>query len=185
MNKKLKKKWKKAAGTVLAVILLAGFTAVPVFAYVEEDLTLIEDSSDPGDGVRHFFEGLLARTFLYQKSMTEFIGPSLESADGSVSRAQNKIEELIEGGHDVRMLEEALDNFESMLDSAENDYNAAQSLVDLHSGFSDEGRVVDIEEARRTVTAIEPNLQEARETIIEAIRLIYDAIQEYKRVNAI
>jgi hypothetical protein len=35
------------------------------------------------------------------------------------------------------------------------------------------------------VTAIEPNLQEARETIIEAIRLIYDAIQEYKRVNAI
>jgi len=186
MNKKvITKKKTTTICTILVAFLLAGLAVTPVFASTEEDLTPIETADNPGDGVRHFFAGLLSRTFRYQKSMTEFIGSSLNSADGSVLRAQNKLEDLIEEGRDVEMLEDALVDFEDLLDSAENAYNAAQSLVDLHSGFNREGRVVDIEEARRTVTAIEPNLQEARETIIEAIKLIYDAIQDYRAANEI
>jgi hypothetical protein len=165
---------------LLAGGLLFGGTIAPVFAAVEEYPATAPQPTITGDGVKHFFEGVLMRTFRYQESMTVFIGAALEDANGSMSRAEERIDKLLEEGKDVAELEEAISQFEILIEKAKNAYSAAQSLVDLHSGFNDQGRVEDLEKARETINAIEPYLSTARKNIIEAVRVVYEAVKAYQ-----
>ncbi len=57
--------------------------------------------------------------------------------------------------------------------------------MDLHSGFDDQGRVEDLAEAQETVYAIEPYLSTARGNIVEAVRVVYKAVQAYQKDNEI
>ena len=128
--------WKMWMSVLLASGLLFGGMIVPVFGAVEEHSTASPQSTVSGDGVKHFFEGVLMRTFRYQESMTAFIAATLEDAGSSMLRAEERIDKLIEDGKDAAGLEEAISQFETLIEEAENAYSAAQSLVDLHSGFN-------------------------------------------------
>jgi len=165
---------------LLASGLLFGGMIAPVFAAVEEHPTASPQSMIPGDGVKHFFEGVLMRTFRYQKSMTAFIGAALEDAGSSMLRAEERIDKLIEDGKDAAGFAEAISQFETLIEVAENAYSAAQSLVDLHSGFNDQGRVKGLEKARETINAIEPYLSTAQKNIVEAVRVVYEAVKAYQ-----
>ena len=185
MFKVTKNRWEICVSIILASGLLFGGMVAPVFAAVEESPAAVPQPTIAGNGVKHFFEGVLMRTFRYQESMTAFIGTSLENASDSMSQAEARIEELIEKGKDVTELEEAVVQFETLIEEAENAYSAAQSLVNLHSGFDAQGKVEDLAEAREKVYAIEPYLSTARGNIVEAVRVVYKAIQAYQADNEI
>jgi len=172
--------WKMWMSVMLASGLLFGGMITPVIAAVEEHPAASPQSTVPGDGLKHFFEGVLNRTFRYQKSMTAFIGAALEDAGSSMLRAEERIDKLVEDEKDAAGLEEALSQFEILIEEAENAYSAAQSLVDLHSGFNDQGRVKDLEKARETINAIEPYLSTTRKNIVEAVRVVYEAVKAYQ-----
>lgn len=181
MFKKIENGWKMWVSVLLASGLLFGGMIAPVFAAVEEYPTTAPQPTIAGDGVKRFFEGVLMRTFRYQESMTAFIGAALEDANGSMSRAEERIDKLLKKEEkNVAELEEALYQFEILIEKAENAYSAAQSLVDLHSGFNDQGRVEDLEKARETINAIEPYLSTARKNIVEAVRVVYEAVKVYQ-----
>jgi len=97
-----------------------------------------------------------------------------------MSRAEKRIDKLLNEEKDVAELEKVLSQFEILIEKAENAYSAAQSLVDLHSGFNDQGRVEDLEKARETINAIEPYLSTARKDIVEAVRVVYEAVKAYQ-----
>ena len=185
MFRVIKNRWNMWASIILASGLLFGGMVAPVFAAVEEYPAAAPKPAIAGDSVKHFFEGVLMRTFRYQESMTAFVGASLENASDSMSLAEARIEDLIEKGKDVTELEEAVVQFETLIGEAENAYSAAQSLVDLHSGFDDQCKVEDLVKARETVYAIEPYLSTARGNIVEAVRVVYEAIQAYQKENEI
>jgi hypothetical protein len=177
--------WKMWVSVFLASGLLFGGMVAPVLAAVEEYPAAAPQPTTDGDSVKHFYKGVLMRTFRYQESMTTFIGVSLENASDSVSRAEARIEELIEKGKDVTELEEAVVQFETLIEEAKNACSAAQSLVDLHCGFDDKGRVEDLAEAWETINAIEPYLSAARGNIVEAVRVVNEAVQVYQTANEI
>jgi len=180
MLSKKKNGWKMWMSVLLASGLLLGGMIAPVFAAVEEYPATTPQPTIAGDGVKHFFEGVLMRTFRYQESMTAFIGAALEDANGSMSRAEERIDKLLKEEKDIAELEEALAQFETLIEEAENAYSAAQGLVDLHSGFNDQGRIEDLEKARETINAIEPYLSTARKNIVEAVRVVYEAVKAYQ-----
>ncbi|MCD6356808.1 MAG: hypothetical protein J7L66_05925 [Anaerolineaceae bacterium] len=183
MNKEKTKSWVKA----LDILIFAGFLAASLTVTVYAAESGGEGENVPqmnnGGGVERFFRGILMRTFRYQVSMTEFLGRSLEDANGSVEQAEARIDKLIEEGKDVKVLEDALSKFESLIDEAEDAYHSALSLVELHSGFNADYQVEDLADARGTITAIEPYIKTAREDIVKAIRTVYKAIQEYRLEN--
>ncbi len=123
--------------------LLFGGMIAPAYAAVEDDPSATPKPAVAGDGMKHFFEGVLTR-----------------------------IDELIEKEKDVIELEEANTALKELVQEVENVYSAAQSLVDLHSGFHDKGRATDLAEAQGTINTIKPNLITAREKIIEAVRVV-------------
>ena len=184
MSSVKKNGWKLLVSVLLTSGLLFGGMAAPVFAAVDDPATAPQPKL-AGDGVKHFFEGVLIRTFRYQESMTAYIGASLEKVNDSMSQAEVRMDELIEEGKDVTELEEAAARFEILIEESQNAYSAAQSLVDLHSGFDDKGRVEDLVKARETIKAIEPYLSTARENIVEAVRVLYEAVQAYQIDNKI
>ncbi|MCD6577758.1 MAG: hypothetical protein J7K66_07095 [Anaerolineaceae bacterium] len=181
----IKNGWKVWMSILIAGGMLFSGAIAPAFADVEEVPAETSQPAVAGNGVKHFFEGVLMRTFRYQKSMTAFIGASLEDTSGFISSAKTRIDELIEEGKDVARLEEAITQFEKLIDESQNAYSAAQSLVDLHSGFDGQGKVENLKEARETIRAIEPSLSTAREKIIEAVRVVNGAVQEYQIDNEI
>jgi len=185
MYKVTKNGWEICVSIFLASGFLLGGMVAPVFAAIEEFPAAAAQTTIAGDGIKQFFKGVLMRTFRYQESKTAFIGASMESASDSISQAEARIEELIEKGKDVAELKKAVVQFETLIEEAENAYSAAQSLVDLHSGFDDQGRVEDLAEERETVYAIEPYLSTARGNIVEAVRVVYEAVQAYQTDNEI
>ena len=164
----------------LASGLLFGGMVAPVFATVEEYPSVALKPMIAGDGVKYFFESVLMRIFRYQESTTAFIGVSLENESDSMSRAEACIEDLIEKGKYVTELEEAVVQFETLIEEDENAYSAVQRLVDLHSGFDDQGKVEDLVKARETVYAIERYLSTARGNIVETVWVVFEAIQAYQ-----
>jgi hypothetical protein len=167
-------------GGLVLVMIAGAFTPGIVFAESETDQD--DDPSNQGNraGFLKFFDGLLARIFGYQKSMVAYLGRSLKYTEQAAERAQKRITELKVNGEDVTELEEALDTYYDLIAEAEQVQVLAESLVELHNGFDEDGLIDDLETARETVAEIEPNIKTVRDNIIEAAHVIYEAIQAYQ-----
>ena len=97
-----------------------------------------------------------------------------------MSQTEARIDEGVEKEKDVIELGEANAALKELVQEKEIAYCSVRTLVDLHSRFDDKGRVADLAEARETINAIKPNLIMARKNIIEAVRVVYEAIKIYQ-----
>jgi hypothetical protein len=165
-------------GLILASLVLM---VTPQIVLAESAMTEEAEPEEDEDrpGFLRFFDGLIARSFAYQRSMVRYLGQSLEMADKAAGDAQLRITEMKQGGQDITILEDALDSFYDLIAEADKAQDAAENLIQLHDGFED-GKVVDLEKARNTVSEIEPQIKTVRENIVEAMRIIFEAIQTYR-----
>ena len=183
MRKNMSLNWLKAVGVLAVVGILAGVFIIPAYASVDAGYYESANQVINDGGVERFFKGALVRTFRYQIGMTEFIGHSLINAGSSVVKAGARIKELINEGKDAVILQDAVAEFEKLIEEADDAYKAAQNFVDLLRGFDEKGDVINLVDARETIKAIEPHLKTARENIYEAVRIVYEAIQEFRLIS--
>jgi len=103
------------------VLVFAGSMVMPVLAADDSEPEAVPAAPLDGESIRRFFSGSLMRTFRYQKSMAVFIGDVLESGADSAEKATDRIAALEEEGKDVRMLEEAVADYEELNTQAQAD----------------------------------------------------------------
>jgi len=171
------------AGVLIITFSVIAFTPMTVFAELTDEP--ITDPNPPADGfvVKRFIEGVLIRTFRYQKSMVGYLDSSLSYTDNAAERAKIRIARLEADGKDVSGLESALEQYYEMITDAGKSQDQAESLVHLHNGFTEDGRVQDINSARETIKEIEPLIKSVRDNMMEAFRVLFDAIQKYAENN--
>ena len=135
-----------AAGFLSASILSGGVKAETIN---DPQATSAPDKS--GIGVGGLLRGVLQRTYKFQVNMIDYLSKSLDRSDEIETRALNRITELKKQGKDVSALETMLDRFYDLIVNAEQAQSKAKSIINLHQGFDDQGKVIDLKLARDTI----------------------------------
>ena len=112
--------------------------------------------------------------------MVRYLRRSILYTQEAADKAQLRISELKQAGKDVEPLEDAMDAYYTLISEADQAQDAAESLITLHDGFDENGKVIDLEKARLTIVDIAPQVEIVRKNIIEVMRVIFNAIKTYQ-----
>jgi len=100
-----------------------------------------------------------------------------------IGKARQLTEHAAQNGKDVAAVQAALDAFADAANNAKPIYASAQSIVDAHAGFDENGKVTDAEQAKETVRAMGEKLKEIKETIGGSGKALRDEIRAFREAN--
>lgn len=171
-------------GALVTVILALALVAIPAQVVWAADSTQeppprYEDQSNPLRLPR-FQQFALSRVFHRQQQIVAREENNLSRADRLASKLEERIVRLKEQGKDVSTLEDALTNFRDQLAASRQAHERAMVLVQQHNGFDEQGRVVNIVQARDTVQRVGKAIAQFRQTMRDGLRELRTAWRDYR-----
>jgi len=107
----------------------------------------------------------------------------LTQAKELATRIQTYIDNQKAKGKDTSKLEKALAEFREAIASAQKDYDTAKAILEAKAGFDENGKVVDVAQARETVREAGKAEREFHRTIRKAVHQLRIAIRQYRHDN--
>ncbi|HMS00084.1 MAG TPA: hypothetical protein PKK96_14110 [Anaerolineales bacterium] len=107
----------------------------------------------------------------------------LSKTEEFIGKARQLIDRAAQNGKDISAVEAALDAFTDAAKDAKPVYESAQSIVDSHAGFDENGKVMDSEQAKETVHAMGEKLKEIKETMGGTGKALRDALHAFREAN--
>lgn len=122
---------------------------------------------------------------IYQREQTTLSnqGNILNKLSTITSKAQNVITRLNNRGLDTSSLEQALTAFQGQILTGQTYYNNAKALLSTHSGFDNNGMVVDPGLARTTLQSAHQDFVSVRQTLLAALKNLRQTIKEFRQAN--
>lgn len=172
-------------GALVTVILAVTMAAIPAQAVwaadsAQEPPPSFEDQGNP-PRLPRFQQFALSRIFHRQQRILAREENNLSRADRLASGLEEHIGRLKDQGKDVSALEDALTNFRGQLAAARQAHERAMALVQQHSGFDEQGRVVNIAQARDTVQQVGKEIAQFRQAMRDGLRELRAAWREYRQ----
>ncbi|NMB55670.1 MAG: hypothetical protein GYA15_13325 [Leptolinea sp.] len=107
-----------------------------------------------------------------------------------ISKAENardKLTELIarakKNGKETKSMEKALAQFNTRLGEIRLTYDQMEQVIRQHAGFDDKGKVVNAENAKKTVVEIRQGNKEIRQSLVKALKDIGQAGKKNRQQN--
>jgi hypothetical protein len=125
----------------------------------------------------------LAKIFEQETKNHERQQKVIEKGDKGADKLSEMIARAKENGKDTSGLEKALAKFNIKLGEARLAFDQTGRLINQHQGFDDLGKVTDPEKAKITVEAVKNGNQDVRQILREALKIIRDAGQQFRKDN--
>jgi TolA-binding protein len=180
------KKW-FSLGTLAMAVLVVAVAAAPAQTVLAAGVA--QETPPPAQGQEEDTdtprprEGLLAQEFRRQQRQVKRQENALEQADQWIPRAQERIQALKDQSKNTAELEDALAQFQDQLGTARQAHDRAAALVQPHAGFDEDGKVVDLAQARDTVQQIRGEVVDFRQTLRDGLKDLRAALQKYRQEN--
>ncbi len=107
----------------------------------------------------------------------------LSTVDARVQKFSDRIAALKAQIKDTSALENALNNFKTMLATAHTDHDSAASILKTHAGFDANGKVTNAQLARDTVQQALMLLRDVPQTLRPSLRDMLQAIRQFIKAN--
>ena len=107
----------------------------------------------------------------------------LANSANVVSRIQDLISKAQAKGLDTSALSTALGTFQTQIATASSSNKTAAGILSAHNGFDGSGNVTDPAAAHQTVLDARQNLQDARNTLVQAVSDIHSALRAWQEAN--
>ncbi len=169
----MNKNWNKILLSFVLVLTLAVFAipTAPVFA-------------DPGDGNGNAdLAARLEQGFAREKDIQVRQEARLAKAEEVIAKTQAYIDKEKAAGYDTSALEAALADFKAVRDENAALSAEAAALIGSHAGFDADGKVSDVQQARKTVKEIGKLQRRFHINAVEASLDLRDALREYRELN--
>ena len=161
--------------TILAaLIVVLAFAALPVNSVFAAD---INPPQTAPSGEK------LEQAWAHQLKLNQRLGKVFENTDDRIAKLQQLIDKAASNGKDVSALQAALDAFASSLNSGRPIYESMQVIVNSHSGFDENGKVTDIEQAKLTVQDMHAKMQELKSAMNGTGKALREAIKAFRAAN--
>jgi hypothetical protein len=148
-------------------LLFAATTLILAFTLLAPAQIAFAQEEDPPQGAaRHEpWKARLSRIYQRELNLLEKQAERLDNTANVVAKVEAMIERAREKGLDVSGLEAALAAYQSTVAEARVAHDEAAETLRTHTGFDDDGKVTNVEEAVRTVN-------QARKTLTQVHRLL-------------
>jgi len=107
----------------------------------------------------------------------------LDKQDEVNARVNEMIAKAREHGLDPAPLEAALAQFNTSIENARQEHLKARAVLTIHAGFNDQGKVIQVQEAKETVRTAGEALRSARQIMVEAGKDLFRALREFRQNN--
>lgn len=164
--------WRMVVALVLGSVLFVGATPI---------LAAGGGAPPPQDGVDERIAPRLELAYQRLLLAADVHAVHLDHTADLAERVQEWIDFLAGEGEDVSDLQAALDAFKAAAAESEGYYQEAQTILEAHAGFDDEGRVIDREQAVETLRKAGQALRDARRTLKDGTIQLRRAFGEWRR----
>ena len=103
--------------------------------------------------------------------------------DQLITRVETLVDRAKENGKDVAALEAALTEFKAKESEARGVLDSVSSLLEVHPGFDDNGKVTDRETARTTLEDGHAQFQEIRSIMGDSLKNLQEAVKAWREAN--
>jgi len=165
--------------TILTAIVAAlGMASLPFVR-----VSAAGDYDPPVPEQRQISNKRLERVWARQLRLYARIGNSFEREGRFIERVQGLIDRAEANGKDVSTVQAALDAFETAVKDARLLHESANSIVNSHQGFDENGKVTDSDQARETLQAMREKLKEIKDAMGGTRRALREAIKAFREAN--
>jgi hypothetical protein len=173
-----------AAGVIASLLVGASLLVFP--AGIVAAATPVPGVS-PTPGIQTNQTGNLTQRLenVYQREQKVLAnqGKILSQLDTITSKAQKVIAALKNRGLDTSSLEQALAGFQAQILTGQTFYNNANTVLTTHSGFDNNGAVVDPTQAKTTLQSAHQDFVSVRQTLLAALKNLRQTIKEFRQAN--
>lgn len=165
--------------TVLfALIAALGVAAMP---YISVSAAGAYDPTPPpqGQASNERLEYVWARQLITY----ERLGLGFEYNAVFIEKAQSLIERAEANGKDASAVQTALDAFEAAIEHAQSVYESIDEIVNSHTGFDEDGKVTDVEQARATTQAMREKFEEIKTAMNGTGKALREALKAFRQAN--
>jgi len=160
---------------LLAALLIACVPTINVFA------AGMDDQVPPVDSTR--VRRPLVLIWKRLQNQYERQGNRLERAEFFSTQIQDRLDSAIQNGKDVSSIQAALDVFKQANADALVIHQGGETIINAHSGFDVDGKIVDRPVAVKSVESLSDVLRETRDAMRNPFRLLRDAFQAFREAN--
>lgn len=107
----------------------------------------------------------------------------LERGEKITGKAEEIISKLKSNGKDTSVLDSALTQLKKDLVEAGKVHDKASTLLITHAGFDQNGKVVDLIQAKQTLVSARDNLKAFRSILLNSLGDVRKAIQDFRKNN--
>jgi len=174
MNSLTRKSWlgRMVGSLALAAVMFAG--APPALAAGDAAPPVQEESGERG-------AARLELAYLRLGHAAEEQALHLDHAADVADFVAEWIETLAGQGQDVSQLQAALDAFQAALAEAQEYHQEAEAILEVHSGFDENGKVTNREQAVETLRQAGRSLQDARRALKDGTIELRRAVRDWRR----
>lgn len=178
----MKSLFSKNTNILVSSILLTcvAFSLIPagsVFASTPADDTTPPPSAPQGE------KKPLDQAFKLEQKAHEHQEEMITKAVKGSSKLSELIARAKANGKDTASLEKALADFNTLIGGIRLEYDKTGKLIKEHVGFDADGKVVDRDQARKTVEAIHKGNQNVRKALTAAVKDLRAAGEEFRKAN--
>ncbi|KAF0112158.1 MAG: hypothetical protein FD147_425 [Chloroflexi bacterium] len=178
------KKLTKVFATSLLITLLVGIMA---FAFPTQPVAAVglqgENPSTQEGNKYGLIKQRLENLYIRAQDALAKQAENIARHDDIFSKAQARIDALKAKGIDTSPLENALFAFEGKIPAIESSHENAASILAVHDGFGDNGKVTDIEAARVTLESARDAMKATRKLMFDAVREFAKAVRDFRAAN--
>jgi hypothetical protein len=174
MNSLTRKSWLGRIVGSLALAALVFTSAAPALAAGDGAPPAQEESGERG-------VARLELAYLRLQHAAEDQALHLDHAVDVADFVAEWIETLAGQGQDVSRLQAALDAFQAALAEAQGYHQQAEAVLEVHSGFDENGKVTDREQAVETLRQAGRSLQDARRALKDGAIELRRAVRDWRR----
>lgn len=113
----------------------------------------------------------------------ERTGKAFEDTDAHIAKFQGMIDKAADNGKDVSDLQAALDAYEAALTATRPQYEALGTVISAHAGFDADGKVIDTEQAKATLTEVREQTKTIKESMGGTFKALREAIKAFREAN--
>lgn len=165
---------------LIAALAVATIPLASASAMGDTAANMYDPSTPPGKDVSN---ERLEQIWARQLRAYDRLGKGFDRADEFIAKAQSLIDRASANGKDVTALQSALDAFAASIRKALPIYESAQSIVDAHDGFDENGKVTDLESAKQTVELMGETLKDIRAAMDGTGQALREAIKAFREAN--
>jgi len=125
----------------------------------------------------------LQRLFQQEKKNHEKQKDMISKADNAGDKLTELIARAKKNGKETKSMEKSLAQFNARLGEIRLTYDQMEQVIRQHAGFDDKGKVVNAENAKKTVTEIRQGNKEIRQSLVKALKDIGQAGKKNRQQN--